>query len=132
MAEQEGLAQEIAAAIDSGQGLSDQQYKALLDSLREAGQPDVLPLHERVNLPVPPAGGGGGPAGPRIVLVSSNAAAATLPALIEEHLIATHANTSSRRGVVLVQPEALQALKRRRSASLPDSITYDGKSFGGR
>ena len=52
--------------------------------------------------------------------------------LIEEHLIALNTAHPSRLGVIVVVPEALQALKKRRSGSLPDGVTYDANSFGGR
>lgn len=138
MDEQEAVALEIAAAIDSGRGLTVQQYRALLDSLGSAAQPGIRRLHELVNA-VPLVGGtgasgGGGPVQPRIVLLApDDAAAVTNPALIEQHLIAMHDANPDRRGVVVVQPEALQALKKRRTAARLEGVSYPGShSFCGR
>jgi hypothetical protein len=99
----------IAAAIDAGHVLSEQQHLNLLHSAANAAQQHqgaAQSLHEAV-----PAVGERG--------------------LIEEHLIPLNNAQPNRFGVVVMMHEALQAHKKRRGG-LPDGVTYEGSSLGGR
>ena len=118
----------IAAAIDAGHVLSEQQHLDLLHSAANAAQQQqgaAQSLHEAVNSGAHPL--------PRVVVLPPQGAvpAVGVRGLIEEHLIALNTAQPNRLGVIVVMPEALQAHKKRRGG-LPDGVTYEGSSFGGR
>lgn len=88
MAEQgaAGLAA-LAQRLDTSLGLDEQGYVQVLDSTEDAAALQQL---------------NDGAAAPRVALLAG-AAAATVPSLIEQHLIAT-----GRQGVIVVLPESQQ------------------------
>lgn len=124
----------LSILIDTGQGLTEQQYLSLLESVvadanavqqqaQQHGQ--AQPLLLAVNLGAHP---------PRVVVLAAQAAAPLVGerGLIEEHLIAVNNADPQRRGVIVVVAEALQAHKKRRGGGLPDGVAYSGKGWGGR
>lgn len=107
----------IAADIDAGRGLTDEQYRAILDSAAVAGGGGAL-------LAAVNAGA------ERVVLIApADTRSVIEKSLIDDFLIPV---TPQRKGVIVLLPHELRASKKRRAHELPEGVEYGGNTYGGR